>query len=196
MDVGLMRTSAQQWTLCALCAPPRFSAHDAVVGLPSCHSQQDETLIPLWSSVTSVKDAHRLPRFYFNLDPGHSRCSPLAWQQRPTKHGVDFPPENRSALWRSRASIPHCSSVSKAGIQQHTQGLDIRNACTGVHTSLHLSKSSRNEARQATNCSPALACASQLIPQCDGPSPPLPTNHRGLGWQNSFGLPALRVNVF
>lgn len=115
--------------------------------------------------------------------------------QRPAEHRVDLSPENRSALWRSKTSIPLHLSLSRAVVQQHTQGLDTRKACTQGHTSLHLCKSSRNQARQATCCSPALACASQSIPECDGASSTLPTNHRGLGWQKSYGLPALQVNV-
>lgn len=48
------------------------------MSLPSCPSQQDETLIPVCSSVTSVRDAHQLPWLYFSLDPGGSRYSPAA----------------------------------------------------------------------------------------------------------------------
>lgn len=50
---------------------PKQQHHPAILLL-----KQDRTLIPLCSSVTSVKDAQKLPWLYFSLDPGCSRCGP------------------------------------------------------------------------------------------------------------------------
>lgn len=65
-----------------------------------------------------------------------------------------------------------------------------------MHTSLHLSKFSRNQARHTTRCSSALACVFQSAPWCDGAGSLLPTKHIVLSWQKSSRLPALQVNVF
>lgn len=61
---------------------------------------------------------------------------------------------------------------------------------------LQHSKFSRNQAKHATCCNYALACASQSSLWCHGAGSLPPTKHKGLGWQKSSRLPALQVIVF
>lgn len=123
----------------------------------------------------------------------------------PSASFTDWQSREGTSLQRAETHLdiakhpfPTSSLQQSCVTQQCAQCLDIRNTCTYMHTSLHLSKVSKNQERHATRCSSALACASQSAPQCDVLAlfclqTWLPT---ALGWQKSSRLPALQVNVF
>jgi len=109
------------------------------------------------------------------------------------QHRGDLPPESREDFGIAKHPSPTSSlpaelcypaACPKPGHQKY------------IHTSLHLSKFSRNQARHATSCSSALACPSRSPPWCDGAGPLPPAKHTALGWQRLSRLPALQVNVF